>query len=88
MRLPWGGWCVRDTELAQALLQDPDFHTGGSLFFGELLPARGAQARLGRAVRSLLRTAMPHYRAGLPGAVAATVRRIFTNKPARLWYWY
>ncbi|GAA2649643.1 cytochrome P450 [Streptomyces aculeolatus] len=71
MRLPWGGWCVRDTELAQALLQDPDFHTGGSLFFGELLPARGAQAGLGRAVRSLLRTAVPHYRAALPGAVAA-----------------
>ncbi|MGI5346649.1 cytochrome P450 [Streptomyces sp. CA-250714] len=71
MRLPWGGWCVRDTELAQKLLRDPEYHRGGSVFFGELLPARGAQAELGRAVRSLLRAGVPRYRAALPEAVAA-----------------
>ncbi|MFG3260012.1 cytochrome P450 [Streptomyces sp. NPDC048172] len=71
MRLPWGGWCVRDTELAQTLLRDPEYHTGGSVFFGELLPARGAQVELGRAVRGLLRADVPRYRAALPEAVAA-----------------
>ncbi|MFD7712005.1 cytochrome P450 [Streptomyces sp. NPDC059785] len=71
MRLPWGGWCVRDTELAQMLLRDPEYHTGGSVFFGELLPARGAQAELGHAVRSLLRAGVPRYRAALPEALAA-----------------
>ncbi|WP_247745681.1 cytochrome P450 [Streptomyces oryzae] len=71
IRLPWGGWCVRDTELAQTLLRDPEYHRGGSTFFGELLPARSAQAELGRAVRSLLRAGVPHYRAALPEAVAA-----------------
>lgn len=32
MRLPWGGWCVRDTELAQALAlaHEPGMpHLGG-----------------------------------------------------------
>ncbi|UNT00676.1 cytochrome P450 [Streptomyces tubbatahanensis] len=71
MRLPWGGWCVRDSELAQTLLRDPDYHTGGSVFFGELLPDRAAQAELGRAVRGLLRAGVPHFRAALPEAVAA-----------------
>ncbi|WP_439680868.1 cytochrome P450 [Embleya sp. MST-111070] len=70
MRLPWGGWCVRDTDLAQTLLRDPEYHAGGSVFFGELLPAREAQAELGRAVRGLLRAGVPRYRAALPGAVA------------------
>ncbi|WP_369199329.1 cytochrome P450 [Streptomyces sp. PU-14G] len=70
MRLPWGGWCVRDSGLAQTLLRDPEYHTGGSVFFGELLPARGAQVELGRAVRGLLRAGLPRYRAALPEAVA------------------
>jgi len=70
VRLPWGGWCVRDTGLAQTLLRDPEYHTGGSVFFGELLPARPAQVELGRAVRGLLRADVPRYRAALPGAVA------------------
>ncbi|MEV5599808.1 cytochrome P450 [Streptomyces sp. NPDC052496] len=71
MRLPWGGWCVRDTELAQTLLRDPEYNSGGSVFFGELLPARDAQVEMGRAVRGLLRAGVPHYRAALPEAVAA-----------------
>ncbi|MFI1586055.1 hypothetical protein [Embleya sp. NPDC020630] len=59
LRLPWGGWCVRDTAPAQTLLRDPEYHAGGSVFFGELLPAREAQAELGRAVRGLLRAGVP-----------------------------
>ncbi|MFI7322033.1 cytochrome P450 [Streptomyces venezuelae] len=70
MRLPWGGWCVRDTELAQVLLRDPEFNVGGSVFFGALLPDRGAQVEVGRAVRGLLREGVPSYRAVLGEAVA------------------
>ncbi|WP_369211977.1 cytochrome P450 [Streptomyces flavofungini] len=71
MPLPWGGWCVRDTALAQSLLRDPEYHTGGSVFFGGLLPERGAQMELGRAVRGLMRAGVPRYRAALPEAVTA-----------------
>ncbi|MEW2393169.1 cytochrome P450 [Streptomyces venezuelae] len=70
MPLPWGGWCVRDTELAQTLLRDPEYNVGGSVFFGTLLPDRGAQVEVGRAVRALLRDSVPSYRAALSGAVA------------------
>ncbi|MFD0413821.1 cytochrome P450 [Streptomyces sp. NPDC127108] len=69
--LPGGGWCVSDAELAQTLLRGPEYNTGRSGFFGELLPTRGAQIEVGHAVRDLMRSGVPHYRAALTGAVAA-----------------
>lgn len=68
--LPQGGWCVSDAELAQTLLRGPEYNTGRSGFFGELLPTRGAQIEVGHAVRDLIRAGVPHYRAALTGAVA------------------
>lgn len=70
MRLPFGGWCVSDAELAQKLLRDPEYNTGKSGFFGELLPTRGAQVAVGRAVRGVLRAGLPRYRAALIEAAA------------------
>ncbi|GHC81127.1 cytochrome P450 [Streptomyces flavofungini] len=69
--LPGGGWCVTDAELAQTLLRSPDYNTGRSGFFGELLPTRRAQIDVGHAVRDVLRAGVPHYRAALTEAVAA-----------------
>ncbi|KUL55515.1 cytochrome [Streptomyces sp. NRRL F-4489] len=70
IRLPWGAWCVSDTDLAQTLLRDPEYNTGKSGFFGELLPTRGAQVEVGHAVRNLVRAGMPHYRAALAKSTA------------------
>ncbi|MFD9880873.1 cytochrome P450 [Streptomyces alboflavus] len=68
--LPWGGWCVSDTELAQTLLRSPEYNGGRSGFFGELLPTRDAQIEVGHAVRDLMRAGVPHYRAALTRAAA------------------
>ncbi|WBB58343.1 cytochrome P450 [Streptomyces sp. WMMC500] len=70
IRLPGGGWCVSDADLAQSLLRSPEYHTDRSGFFGELLPTRGAQIDVGHAVRDVLRDGVPHYRAALTTAVA------------------
>ncbi len=69
-RLPWGAWCVRDSELALAVLRDPLFHTGMSTFFGTMLPSRSAQILLGRAVRNVMRAHLPAYRERLPEGAA------------------
>jgi cytochrome P450 len=69
-RLPWGGWCVSDTDLAWVVLRDPDFNEGMSTFFGPQLPSRSAQVNVGRAVRDTLRARMAEYREGLAAAVA------------------
>ncbi|MEV0261185.1 cytochrome P450 [Streptomyces sp. NPDC050617] len=69
-RLPWGAWCVRDTEPALTVLHDPVFHGGMSTFFGDMLPSRAAQLTLGRAVRNLVRTHSPAYRQRLAEAAA------------------
>lgn len=61
-RLPWGAWCVRDTELALTVLHDPLFHGGMSTFFGDMLPSRTAQVALARAVRNLMRGHLPVFR--------------------------
>jgi len=70
IRLPWGGWCVSDVELAGELLRSPEFNTGASGFFGELLPTRAAQVAIGQAARNILRTRVPEYRDALAGALA------------------
>ncbi|GCD47557.1 cytochrome P450 [Streptomyces paromomycinus] len=69
-RLPWGAWCVRDTELALTVLRDPAFHRGMSTFFGDMLPSRTAQIALGRAVRDLMRAYLPAYRQRMAEAAA------------------
>ncbi|MDA3648076.1 cytochrome P450 [Saccharopolyspora indica] len=69
-RLPGGGWCVRNTNLAWNLLRDPDFHEGPSGFFGPLLTSRQSQVEVGRAVRDFLRARMPECRDRLVAAVA------------------
>ncbi|MEV0116802.1 cytochrome P450 [Streptomyces sp. NPDC050844] len=69
IQLPWGEYCVSDADLARTLLRDPEFHTGMSDFFGELLPSRGAQVAVGHAVRDFLRAGVPQYRAELARAV-------------------
>lgn len=69
-RLPWGAWCVRDTELALTVLRDPLFHSGRSTFFGNMLPSRTAQIALGRAVRDLMRAHLPAYRQRMAEAAA------------------
>ncbi|KWT63918.1 cytochrome [Streptomyces albus subsp. albus] len=69
-RLPWGAWCVRDTELALTVLRDPLFHSGRSTFFGDMLPSRTAQITLGRAVRNLMRAHLPAYRECVAEAAA------------------
>ncbi|RLV08824.1 cytochrome P450 [Streptomyces griseocarneus] len=69
-RLPWGGYCVRDTDLAQTLLRSPEYNSGRSGFFGDLLPTRRAQVEVGHAVRNVLRAGEPQYRAVLTRAVA------------------
>ncbi|GHG99203.1 cytochrome P450 [Streptomyces rubradiris] len=70
-RLPRGGYCVRDADLAQTLLRSPEYNTGKSGFFNELLPTRDAQVEVGHAVRNLLRAGLPRYRAELTRAVTA-----------------
>lgn len=70
VRLPWGGWCVSDPDLAQDLLRGPEFNGGKSGFFGELLPTRTAQIEVGHAVRNFLRARVPQYRDALAAAVA------------------
>ncbi|MEU7558247.1 cytochrome P450 [Streptomyces eurythermus] len=70
-RLPHGGYCVRDADLAQTLLRGPEYHTGKSGFFNELLPTRDAQVEVGHAVRNFLRAGLPRYRAELTLAVTA-----------------
>ncbi|MBW4720308.1 cytochrome P450 [Saccharothrix obliqua] len=70
-RLPWGGWCVSDPELAQALLRAHEFNGDRSGFFGELLPSRSAQVVVGRAVRDAVRERVGEYRARLAVEVAA-----------------
>jgi cytochrome P450 len=69
IRLPWGGWCVSDADLAGELLRSPEFNTGTSGFFGELLPTRAAQVAIGQAARNTLRTSLPEYRDALAGAL-------------------
>ncbi|MFD7668404.1 cytochrome P450 [Streptomyces sp. NPDC059788] len=69
-RLPWGAWCVRDTEQALTVLRDPAFHSGISTFFGDMLPSRANQIALGRAVRNLLRSQLPAYRRCVTEAAA------------------
>ncbi|MFF4407385.1 cytochrome P450 [Streptomyces sp. NPDC001404] len=68
--LPWGGWCVSDAEMAQALLRGPEFNSGRSGFFGDLLPTRSAQIEVGHAVRNLLRAHVPQYHEALAAEVA------------------
>jgi cytochrome P450 len=70
IRLPWGGWCVNDVDLAQELLRGPEFNGGRSGFFGDLLPTRAMQVEIGHAVRNFLRAHVPQYRAALAAAVA------------------
>jgi cytochrome P450 len=70
VRLPWGGWCVSDTDLANELLRSPEFNTGTSGFFGELLPTRAAQVAIGQAARNTLRAQVPEYREALVAALA------------------
>ncbi|MGI5347404.1 cytochrome P450 [Streptomyces sp. CA-250714] len=69
-QLPWGGWCVSDTDLALTVLNDPDFNAGRSPFFGDLLPSRSAQITLGREVRHALRDYESDYRDNMAKAVA------------------
>lgn len=68
-RLPWGGWCVRDTELALTVLKDPRFNEGRSAFFGDLLPSRPAQIAFGRDMRRALLAQLPAYRDNMAEAV-------------------
>ncbi|MEU5092752.1 cytochrome P450 [Streptomyces sp. NPDC021356] len=70
IRLPWGGYCVGDADLAQTLLRDPEYNTGKSRFFNELLPTRQTQVEVGHAVRNFLRASLPQYSAELGRAVA------------------
>ncbi|CAL9325193.1 hypothetical protein [Streptomyces sp. SudanB182_2057] len=70
-RLPQGGYCVRDADLAQTLLRGPEYNKGRSGFFGDLLSTREAQVEVGHAVRNFLRAGRPRYRAGLPRTVTA-----------------
>ncbi|ASF08965.1 hypothetical protein NBRGN_107_00120 [Nocardia brasiliensis NBRC 14402] len=69
-RLPWGGVCVSDPELAQTVLHDNAFNTDGAGFFGTVLPARSAQLELGRAVRQVIRSRLPEFRLRLAESVA------------------
>ncbi|MGW4115214.1 cytochrome P450 [Actinosynnema sp. NPDC004786] len=69
IRLPWGGRCVGDVELANALLRGREFNAGRSGFFGGLLPTREAQVRVGHAVRDVVRAGLPAYREALAVAV-------------------
>ncbi|MYR60119.1 cytochrome P450 [Streptomyces sp. SID625] len=70
IRLPWGGHCVGDADLAQKLLRDPEYNTGRSRFFNDLLPTRQAQVEVGHAVRDFLRSGLPQYGTELGRAVA------------------
>lgn len=67
--LPWGGWCVGDTDLALTVLRDRAFNAGMSGFFGSMLPSRSAQVDFGRAARAMLRTHTPAFRESLAAAV-------------------
>ncbi|MDJ1133464.1 cytochrome P450 [Streptomyces iconiensis] len=69
-RLPWGGWCVSDADLALSVLSEPDFNSGRSAFFRDLLPSRAAQVILGRAVRHALDAYAGDYRDNMVRAVA------------------
>ncbi|MEU8544830.1 cytochrome P450 [Streptomyces sp. NPDC048717] len=65
LRIPWGGWCVTDVTKAHSVLRDAEFNSGRSSFFSGMLPTRDAQIEVGRAVRNLLRSQLPKYRAAL-----------------------
>lgn len=67
--LPWGGWCVGDTDLALTVLRDRAFNTGMSGFFGSMLPSRSAQVDFGHAARTILRGHTREYRKSLAAAV-------------------
>ncbi|PSJ30757.1 cytochrome P450 [Streptosporangium nondiastaticum] len=69
-RLPWGAWCVGDSDLALVVLRDPAFNTGTAPFFGDLLPSRPAQNDFGHAVRNLVRARLPEYRVNMAKAAA------------------
>ncbi|MFJ8763139.1 MULTISPECIES: cytochrome P450 [Streptomyces] len=69
-RLPWGAWCVRDTDLAMTVLRDPVFNSGMAGFFGDMLPSRDTQIGVGRAVRNTVRDYLPAYREAMARAVA------------------
>jgi cytochrome P450 len=69
IRLPWGGWCVSDADMAQVLLRSHEFNADMSGFFGELLATRTAQVAVGQSVRNTLRARMPEYRDALATAV-------------------
>ncbi|MEW2298072.1 hypothetical protein ABZ719_36195 [Streptomyces sp. NPDC006743] len=69
IRLPWGGYCVGDADLSQKLLRDPEYNTGRSRFFNELLPTRPSQVEVGRAVRDFLGERLPQYGTELNRAV-------------------
>ncbi|WP_439678947.1 cytochrome P450 [Embleya sp. MST-111070] len=68
--LPWGGWCVGDSDLALVVLRDPEFNGGLSTFYGDLLPSRSAQIALGHTIRNTIRPRLPEYRRNLAEAVA------------------
>ncbi|GAA2669443.1 MULTISPECIES: cytochrome P450 [Actinosynnema] len=70
VRLPWGGWCVSDADLAREVLRSPEHNSGRSGFFADLLPTRSDQVRVGHAARDLLREHLPAYRSALTAAVA------------------
>ncbi|MFJ5263735.1 cytochrome P450 [Streptomyces sp. NPDC088387] len=70
IRLPWGGYCVRDADLSQTLLRSPEYNTGKSRFFNDLLPTRQAQTEVGHAVRDFLRASLPQYGTELNRAVS------------------
>lgn len=69
-QLPWGTWCVRDTDLALAVLRDLRFNEGMSAFFGDMLPSRSAQVAFGRTVRTMVQAYVPTYCDTLSRAVA------------------
>ncbi|MEV6907257.1 cytochrome P450 [Amycolatopsis sp. NPDC051071] len=70
IRLPGGGWCLGEADLARTLLRDQEFNAGRSGFFGDLLPTRAAQVEVGHAVRDVLRARLPDYRTALSSEVA------------------
>ncbi|MEU5259285.1 cytochrome P450 [Amycolatopsis sp. NPDC021455] len=61
---------MSDVQLAGELLRSPEFNTGASGFFRELLPTRAAQVAIGQAARNFLRAGVPEYRDALAGALA------------------
>ncbi|MEU4250199.1 cytochrome P450 [Amycolatopsis sp. NPDC026612] len=61
---------MSDPGLAGELLRSPEFNSGTSGFFRDLLATRTAQVAVGQAARNLLRTRVPEYRDALADAVA------------------